>query len=548
MLVVLPFNNLGLPEDEYFADGITEEITNRLSVLSGLGVISRTSAVQYKNTNKTIRTIGEELGVDYVLEGGVRWNRSPESRGRVRISPQLIRVTDDTHIWADSYDRIIEDIFSIQSEIAEEVARQLDLTVLVPERRALSARPTDNIEAWDYFLRAGRHEYLGWLHSDGQEFERAIEILKKATELDPDFSGAYASMSVHYSRNYFFGVDRTEERKEKARAAVNRAMELQPDDPGVIVALGYYFYWVLQDYERAVETFESIQRAFPNFNPQLLGYIQRRQGKWEQALSTLERAFRLNPRDAQLAYEIGGANISMHRYEQADVWLNRALSLDPNRLQPQLGKIGIYVLSEGNTEDAQTLLETLPEHPLTDYMWFTLGLLEKKYQDVIDRLSSLSYDSFEEQNFYFEKNLAYAVVYHAMREQARMKTHAESARTALEKLVRERPQDPRYHASLGLAYAYLGQKDKAIQEGNRATQLYPVSKDACQGPIYILNLARIYTVVGEYEEAIERLEYCLSIPYAEYLWQLITIPVLQLDPQWDPLHENPRFKRLLQGN
>jgi TolB-like protein/Flp pilus assembly protein TadD/predicted Ser/Thr protein kinase len=548
MLVVLPFNNLGPPEDEYFADGITEEITNRLAALSGLGVISRTSAIQYKNTNKTIRTIGEELAVDYVLEGAVRWNRSEEGRGRVRITPQLIRVTDDTHLWANNYDRVIEDIFSVQSEIAEEVARQLDLSVLTPERTALNARPTDNLEAYDYFLRGQEQTARGVSRADFKEHELGIQLLQKATELDPNFTLAYVSMAQAHSWAYFTGWDQTEERLTKSKNALDRALELQPNIPQVRQTLATYYYRGLLDFDRAAEILESIQRERPNFNPQLLGFIQRRHGKWEQALETLERASRLNPRDSALAYEIAGASISMRSYEQADVWISRSLSIDPNRLQPQIQKAGIYVLAEGNTEEARALLETAPEHPLTDYMWFTVCLLERRYQEVLDWLSSLSYDSFEEQHFYFEKNLAYATVYHAMREQTQMKTHAESARIILEKLLRDRPQDPRYHTSLGLAYAYLEQKDRAIQEGNRATQLYPVSKDAAQGPIYVLNLARIYTVVGEYEEAIDRLEYMLYNPTAEYLWQLITIPVLQLDPQWDPLRENPRFKRLLQRN
>jgi len=238
--------------------------------------------------------------------------------------------------------------------------------------------------------------------------------------------------------------------------------------------------------------------------------------------------------------------MTMGRYEQAEAWFNRTLSIDPDHLTAKLQKIAVLVLSKANTKEARALLETLPQNLLADYMWFTLGMLERKYQEVLDRISSLSYDSFEEQNFYFEKNLAYATVYHAMKELALMKRHADLARTVLEKLVRENSEDPRFRASLGLAYAYLGQKDKAIQQGNRATQLYPVSKDAAQGPIYVLNLARIYTVIGKSAEAIDLLEYMLSNPSSEFLWQLVSVPYLRLDPQWDTLREHPRFKRLVE--
>ena len=546
MLVVLPFENLGPPEDEYFAAGLTEEITNRLSALHGLGVISRTSARQYRGTNKTTRQIGEELGIDYVLSGTVRWDRGPDKKGRVRITPQLAGISEDTHLWSESYDRVLEDIFSVQSEIAEQVAQQLDLNVLEPERRALNANPTENIEAYDYYLQGREHEDRGWAYTDTREFEIAVEMFENAIELDPGFALAYARMSYIHSRTYFFGVDRTEERLARSKAAVDKALELQPDFPDAQRMLGFYHYWGLSDYDRAAEIFEAVQKARPNFNPELLGYIQRRQGKWQQCLDTLEKAFRISPRDTEIIYELGGASVSMHRFEQAEEWFNRVLSLNPDYLPAQLGKVGISILSEGNTEKARTLLETLPRHRLTDYMWYTLGMLEHNYEEVLDRLAALPYNSFEEQHFYFQKNLAYASVYYARKDVLLMKTHAESARIILEKAVRERDEDQRFHAALGLAYAYQGRKEEAIQEGNRAAELHPVSKDAAQGPIYLLNLAKIYTIVGENEKAIDQLEYLLSIPHAEYLWQLISVPQLRLDPQWDSLREHPRFKPLLE--
>lgn len=542
MLVVLPFENLGSTEDEYFADGITDEVTNRLAALQGLGIISRTSAVQYKKTDKTIRKIGEELSVDFVLEGSVRWNRRPNGKGRVRVTPQLVRVADDTHIWSESYDRDIEDIFSVQSEIAENVARQLDLTVLEPERRALNTSPTENLKAYDCYLKGREHEGKGWAYSDPREFELAVEMLEKAVGLDPGFALPYVRMSYIHSRMYFFGIDSTEERLARSKAAVDRALELQPDLPEAHLSLAFYYYWGLSDYDQAAEIFESVQKARPNFDPQVLGYIQRRQGRWEQCLETLERAFRINPLDTQIAYELGGANISMGRYDEAEKWFNRVLTVYPDHLPAQLGKVAIYILSKGNTERALANLETLPQHKLKDYMWFTLNMLERNYKDVLDWLSSLSYDSFEDQHFYFQKNLAFASVYHAMKDLSLMKNHAQSARILLEKAVHEHAADPKFHAALGLAYAYLGRKEEAIQEGNLAARLHPVSKDAAQGPIYLLNLARIYTVAGEYERAVDQLEYLLSVPHAEYLWQLASVPQLRLDPQWDSLRGQPRFE------
>ena len=548
MLVVLPFENLGPAEDEYFADGITEEITSRLSALQGLGVISRTSANKYKNTQKTVKQIGDELGVDYILEGTVRWDRNPEDKGRVRVTPQLVQVANNSHIWSEPYEGFIEDIFSVQSEIAEQVAKKLDLTVLAPERKALKAKLTESIEAYDHFLRGIEHENQGWVHSDNREFEIAVKMLDKAIELDPEFALAYIRLSLLHSRMYFFGIDRSEERLAKAGMNANRALEIQPDLPEAQIALAFYYYWGLLDYDRAAEIFESIQKARPNFSPELIGYIQRRQGKWEKSLETLQDAFKLNPRYSQLAYEIGLTYLGIRRYDEAEKWFDRALAINPDRLAPQLGKIGIYVLADGNTKDARALLETLPEHRLTDYMWFTLGMLERNYQEVLSRLESLRYDFYQEQHFFFLKDLVYASVYYAKKDLSLMKRHAESARAVLEKDFKECQGDPRYHAALGLAYAYLGSKDKAIQEGNRTVHILPVSKDAASGPPYVYNLTRIYTVVGEHEKAIDQLEHFFSIPMGEYLWELISVPTLRLNPQWDPLRKSPRFQRLLQKN
>jgi TolB-like protein/Tfp pilus assembly protein PilF/tRNA A-37 threonylcarbamoyl transferase component Bud32 len=538
MLVVLPFNNLGPPEDEYFADGIAEEITSRLAALHGLGIISRTSAIQYKETNKTIKQIGEELGVDYVLEGTVRWDRSTEGKGRVRITSQLIRVTDDTHLWTDSYDRVIEDIFSVQSEIAEEVARQLDLTILEPERRALNRRPTENLDAYDYYLQGRKQEYRGWSHGDSKEFERALELLEKAVELDPEFVHAYISLSMNHSWMYFAGWDRTEERLEKSKAALDRALELQPNLSDAQLALGFYYYRGLLDYERASEIFESIQKARPNISTSLLGYIQRRQGKWEESLENLKKAFKLNPRSIDVPVQMGLSYFIMRRYEEADEWFDRTLSIDPNSIPPKFSKVESILFAKGNTEEARAMLEKLPQTQMAASLSFNIAMFDRNYQEALDLIKSISYDS----GFPYMKDIVCASLYRAKKEWALMKSHAESARVILEKLVNERPNDPRFHASLGLAYAYLGRKEEAIAEGNRAVSLYPVSKDAVGAPRYVYNLALIYTFVGQYEDAISQLEYLLSIPAGD----LISVPILRIDPDWDPLRSHPGFQRLLE--
>lgn len=544
MLVVLPFENLGPLEDEYFADGLTEELTSRLAALHGLGVISRTSARQYKSTNKTVKQIGEELGVDYLLEGTVRWDRSQENEGRVRVIPQLIRVADDTHLWSDSYDRVIDDIFSVQSEIAEQVIRELDITVLEPERQALRVRPTDNLEAYDNYLRAYEHYHLAYMNQDGEEYDKAIERLGRALELDPAFTYAYLLLAELHKQVYSVGIDRTDARLEQLGTAVNTALELDPDLPEAQLALGGYYVRAFQDFDRALEIYEAVKRARPNIPPFSLAFIQRRQGQWEQAIANYEMGFQLNPRDANVAHVLGRMYAWVGRYEKSEEWFDRALSIFPGLYYSKLGKARLPILSSGDTERSRVLLETLPPHILTDYNWFLLCMLERKYQEVLDRLSSTPYDSFNEAHFYIPINLAYASVYHAMNDLSLMRIQAESARAEMQKALNERPEDTRLYAALGLAYAYLDRKNDAVREGLRAVNLYPVSKDAFEGPQYVINLAKIYALVGEFEDAIDQLEHVLSIPSGNNF----SVHFLRLDPIWDPLRKNPRFLRLLEEN
>ncbi len=544
MLVVLPFENLGPVEDEYFADGITEELTSRLSALHGLGVISRTSAKQYKDSAKTTRQIGEELGVDYILEGTVRWDRSAEGKGRVRVTPQLIRVSDDTHLWSDSYNRALEDIFSVQSEMAEQVAKQLDIVVLEPERKTLYSKPTDNLDAYDLFLRGATHTENGIVNRITGEINQGIELMKKAIELDPDFTFAYIGLAHVHALAYHSGIDRTEERKTKARDVVDKVLELEPDLPEAQAALGRYYYYVLQDYERTIELFESIQKARPNLAPSYLGGIQMRRGNWEQAAEIYEKTFKLNPRNSGVAHFTGLIYERMRKYEEAADWFDRALSINADAIWSQFGKVRVLYLSNGDTEKARSLLETLPLHRFNDYWWILNGMLERNFQGVLGRLDSLSYDVAEGEYFNFYKHLAYAMVYQALNNQSLVKIHAEEARIALEEALREHPEDSRIHTSLGLVYAYLGRKEEAIREGKRAVSLYPLSKDAYGAPHYVNSLAMIYTVVGEYEEAINQLEYLMSIPSGD----IVSISVLRLDTMWDPLRQHSRFQSLLGEN
>jgi len=290
MLAVLPFKNLGSPDDEYFADGISDEIRSRLATIHKLGVISRSSAFQYKGVDKTNRQKGSELGVDYLIDGTIRWDRRAGGAGRVRITPELIRISDDVSLWSKPYNRVIEDIFEVQSDIAEQVIKQLRVTLLEPERRAIEAVPTENPDAYHAYLRgldyAERPDY------SEEEFRLAIQMFERAVQLDPSFALAYAQLSMAHSRMHHYGHDRTEARAARARTAVDRALELQPELSEAYLALGWYHYWCHREYDRALEALAIAEKGLPNDARILLaiGAIRKRQGRLEEALDYMKRA------------------------------------------------------------------------------------------------------------------------------------------------------------------------------------------------------------------------------------------------------------------
>ncbi|MGB2906356.1 MAG: protein kinase [Candidatus Aminicenantaceae bacterium] len=542
MLAVLPFENLGPSEDEYFADGLTEEITSRLSLLHGLGVTSRPSAQHYKGTDKSTRQIGEELGVDYVLEGSVRWERGSDGAGRVRITPQLIRVADDTHIWSEIYERVLEDIFALQTEIAGEVIRNLDLVVLEPERQALAARGTDNLEAYDCYLRGGEEVRRGWSTVDRDAYLEAVELLERAVMLDPGFVAAYLSLAHAHQMVHHAGIDRSEGRLEQARAALERAEALAPDSPYVKIGWAFHNYRALLDYERALELYREVQQALPNYRTPVIGYILRRQGRWEESLTELEEVFRHEPRDPDLPCQIGLTYAILRRYAEAEEWYRKSIDIRPDYFPPRLYRAEVPLLASGDIDATEARFKALEQdHPSKDYMRFYLAMCRRDYSGALEVLGDVPGDAFFGFNFYLHKSLTYAEVYHMLGQFELQRFHAEAARIALEDVAERQPNDARVHAALGMAYAYLGRKEEAVQEGLRAVELEPVSLDAASGPEHVMYLTLIYTLVGEYDQAIERLEYLLSIPAGSS----VTKALLEIEPFWDPLRDLPGFQRLL---
>ncbi len=541
MLAVLPFENLGPVEDEYFADGITEEITARLAGIRGLGVIARTSAIRYKNTDKTIEQIGEELGVEYILEGTIRWQHLSEDQSQVRVTPQLIRVSDATHLWAEPYQEDLSDIFQVQINIANRIVDALNVTLLSSEQRLLKSIPTENFEAYTYYLHGQSSLNRG---TDQTDLEEAQQWYEKAIELDPTFTSAHARLSSVHSLLYHFYFDRSQERIAKAKEAADMAVKLEPDLPAVHIALGTYYYLCHRDYNRALEELAIAEKGLPNDCDVLfyIGNIRRRQGKWEEGLENFKSASELDPHRIVLLYQIAFTYRWLRNYSEADRYVDRAISLDPKNSTLYGVKVNNYLCWEGNTEQAREVLQKAKgygdEERILDEL-LLVDIFDGEYDKALKRLASVHSESVYD-GVSFIPTAEYVAWIYELRGKVQMaQVYYDSARVLLEGKIKVSPEDSRFHSALGIAYAGLDRKEEAIEKGKLAVELLPVSKDALNGYRRLSDLAIIYTMVGEYDAAIDQLDYLLSIP------GLLSVGLLHLDPRWNPLRDHPRFQKLL---
>ena len=544
-IAVLPFQNLGAAEDGYFSDGITEEITSRLAMLRSLGVISRTSAEQYRGTGKSIKEIGRELEVDYILEGSVRWEKPAGGSSRVRVTPQLIRVSDDRHLWAGRYDETLEEVFQVQSRIAEQVATALDLALQQPEHEALAARPTEDLRAYDFYLRG--NDYLDKA-GDPDGLRTAEEMYTRATELDPAFALAFARLARAHIRQFHFS-DRTEARLANARIAADSALRLQPKLPEAHLARGQIHYWGELDYEKALAEFRKAQAGDPG-NSDIAwarGLVERRLGQWEQALADLRRAVELDPRSVVKNLDLFEVHLRRRDYAEAARYVDRALELEPET-PAYVYKALLIVARDGDLRAAAATMEEGNRRAGVENLavWaptFDLGaalwrMLDTSAQTAVDRLTVDRFGA-DSAGYYLAKARA-----HRYRGGAPVsRAYFDSAATVLEAGSRARPDDPAIRAELAYAYAGLGRREDAMREGQHAVALRPPSKDTWLGVDMVRNLAVVYATLGEADSAVKQLRALLTVPS----W--ISVPGLRVDPTWEPIRRHAAFRALLQtGN
>jgi len=546
-VAVLPFQNLSSdPENAYFADGIQDEVLTRLAKIADLKVISRTSTQRYQSEPGNLSEIAKQLGVTNILEGSVQ-----KAADQVRVNVRLINVQTGSQLWAETYDRKFSDIFVVESEIAKGIAESLQAKLTGREEQALAARPTNNPQAYDAYLRGLAFEARGNYSSDA--LFKAIDFYDLAVRrLDPNFALAWARLSGAHALLYFNRGDTTVARRNAAREALENAQRLQPDSPETLLFLGYYQYWVLRDYSMAKATFGRVSKMLPG-NSEVsyaLGAIARREGHWDESVAYWERGLALDPRNTALLTEVAYTYAALRQFSTALKLYDRALNILPNELYLMASKASIYQ-AEGNLQEAAKSLVQVNAQTDSDVavrVKLTQLRLERNpteaTQLVQARQARLQFTFGIDKGI---KQVGLALVQRVAGDIASAKAAAEQARYTLEPLRKDQPDNAFVAAALAVAYATLDEKGSALNEAQRAIALVPSSKDRLSGPAFEENLALVEMIIGENSRAISTLTQLLQTPYGGWLYSPtpITPALLKLDPIWDPLRTDPAFQELV---
>jgi TolB-like protein len=543
-IAVLPFENLS--EDKanaFFADGVQDEILTDLAKVADLKVISRTSVIGYRDTaGRNLRKIGQELGVAHLLEGSVQ-----RSGNRVRLNAQLIDARNDAHLWAQTYDRDLADIFTIQSEIAKAIADQLQAKLSPSERQAIERAPTSNLAAFDLYARA--KDLLRIANPGKAELLQAIDLLDQAVARDPSFFDAYCQLANAHGSLYSLDFDRTPVRFALAAAAAEAAGRLRPDAGETHLARARNLYYGPRDYQSALAELEVARRTLPN-DPQVVelkGYIERRQGRWDESTRDLERAIELDPRNAAILTQVSISYHNLRRYVEQRSAYNRMLSFTPNDAFAQAQRAFVDFEEKADTRPYHEVLDSIRRTnpaaiPAISADWLYCALAEHDAAGATEALVALGEDSVIlgwADNVRFSRPFVQGVIARMSNDLAKARTAFTVARAEHEKILRAQPDDSGALCVLGLIDAALGRKDDALREGRRAVELLPVEKDAKHGIAMNKYLAMIAAWVDEKDLACEQLAIAVSRPNDLGYGQL------KLMPFWDPLRGDPRFEQIV---
>jgi TolB-like protein/Tfp pilus assembly protein PilF len=545
-VAVLPFENLSRdPDNAFFTDGVQDQILTALAKVADLKVISRTSVMQYKSgIARNLREIGQQLGVAHLLEGSVQ-----RAGNKVRVNAQLIDARTDGHEWAENYDRPVDDVFAIQSEIAKAIADQLQAKLSPNEKSAIEQAPTRDVTAFDLYSRA-KNLIIGTSFSaiGGPKLLQAIDLLNQAIARDPSFFLAYCQLAYAHDQLYFISGDHTAARLALAQAALDAALRLRPDAGEAHLARAEHLYRGYLDYDRALAELEIARKTLPN-DPrvfELLGYIARRRSHQEEGLRNLQRAVELDPRNFFTLQQIALSYVSLRRYSDQAAVLDRALSVKPDDVETKTTRALLELDWKADTRPLhQTLDEIKTKEPeaiknVAD-TWFICALAERSPDEASKSLVALGENFFGNDAVHLYRSFGEGLVARMIKDEAKARAAFAAARAEQEKRLQEQPDYGPALCVLGLIDAGLGRKEDALREGRRAMELLPYEKDSINGAHMIEYFAIIAAWVGEKDLACEQLAKAERLPG----YGTITYGQLKLTPYWDPLRGYPKFEQIV---
>ena len=541
----LPFENLSdEKQNAFFTDGVQDEILTHLAKIADLKVISRTSVMQYKTgAQRNLREIAQQLGVAHLVEGSVQ-----RAANKVRVNAQLIDARNDTHLWAQTYDRDLADVFAIQSEIAKAIADQLQAKLSPTEKAAIEQRPTTDLVAFDLYTRAKalRLSTLTFNVLANENLLQAVELLNQAVARDPAFLLAWCELASTHDQLYFLGYDHTPARLASAEAAVQTAQRLRPDAGETHLAVAQHRYRGYRDYDGARAEIAMAQRTLPN-DPlpfELLGFIDRRQGRWAESTRNLERAIELDPRNFYTLQQISLSYRMLRRFEDMAAVLDRAHAIVPNDVDTKVARALVELDWRADTRPLHTVIDTvLAENPaiaptLAD-TWLTLALSDHDFGTAARALAALGNNPINIDNVSLSPAFARGLVARAQGDSIAANAAFSEARTRQEKLVHEQPDYGPALCVLGLIDAALGHKEDALREGRRAIELLPIAKDSINGAHIVEFFAVTCAWTGEKDLALQQLTVAIQNP------SFISYGQLKLHPYWDALRGDPRFEKIV---
>ena len=555
-IAVLPFENRSEEKaNAYFAEGIQDEILTRLSKIADLKVISRTSTQHYKSAPENLREIARELGVAHIVEGSVQ-----KSGDAVRVNVQLINAATDSHVWADTFDRKLTDIFSVESEVSQKIAAALQANLSPNESHVLAAVRTPDTEAYDLFLR-GEYEFRQAQSNESAEtYDRADAFYRQALARDPNFAEAAAALARGRLTRHWFVSSLEPAELEEAKSLIDRALALAPDSPQAHLALGLFFYWVHRQYQMALTEFNRTLELQPNsaLARTYCAWVYRRRGEWERSLAEFQRAQELDPRDVQIPQNIGATYLTLRQWKDAERAELRALAIDPHNGWSALSLLISHLNATGDVGAARRALDGFPEatKSLTlvsrrsptgiGDVAFMIGM--GVYLDVMERRFTDAFQAFDKEVVNKDlgrlQQLAGRAALRLLAGESDIaKSAGEEALPSLEARLIERPDDTFAMTELSWVYLALRRDADALRLSRQAADTISIEKDAFSGPNFQIGLAQIEARVGAPEEAIKRLRRLLSIPAG---WE-VSIARLKIDPVWDPIRNRPDFQKLLSG-